>query len=114
MPRAASLNELALDCKLGICLAEERIPIHDSVRGACELPGLEPMHIANEGQFLAVVSRDAADAAIEALQRVPGGEDALIVGEITEQPAGAVLVTTQYGGSRIVDMLVGDPLPRIC
>jgi hydrogenase expression/formation protein HypE len=111
---ATTLNELARDCRLGVQLYEERIPLRDAVRGACELLGLDPLHIANEGQFLAVVSRDAADAAIEALQRVPGGKDALIVGEITEQPAGAVLVTTQYGGSRIVDMLVGDPLPRIC
>ena len=76
--------------------------------------GLDPLHIANEGQFLAVVSPEYADAALNALQLAPGGEEARVIGEIREQPACAVLVTTRYGGSRIVDMLVGDPLPRIC
>ncbi len=72
------------------------------------------MHIANEGQFLAVVAPECADAALAALKRAPGGEEACMIGEVLEQPAGSVLVTTRYGGSRIVDMLVGDPLPRIC
>ena len=111
---ATSLNELARDCRLGIVLREEKIPVRDAVRGACELLGLEPMHIANEGQFLAVVAPECADAALAALKRAPGGEEACIIGEVLEQPAGSVLVTTRYGGSRIVDMLVGDPLPRIC
>jgi hydrogenase expression/formation protein HypE len=111
---ATSLNELARDCGLGICLAEEKIPIRDTVRGACELLGLEPMHIANEGQFLAVVAADAADAALDALQAAPGGEAAAIIGEVRAQPAGTVLVSTLYGGTRVIDMLVGDPLPRIC
>ena len=111
---ATSLNELARDCGLGIELLEEEIPVHDAVRGACELLGLDPLHIANEGQFLAVVSPDYADMALNALQQIDGGEEARIIGEIHKQPANAVLVTTRYGGSRIVDMLVGDPLPRIC
>jgi len=111
---ATSLNELANDCGLGVVLSENRIPIRDEVRGACELLGLDPLHIANEGQFLAVVDAGHADAALEALRRVPGGGEAACIGQIAEQPAGSVLVTTQYGGSRIIDMLVGDPLPRIC
>jgi hydrogenase expression/formation protein HypE len=111
---ATSLNELARDCRLGIALVEEMIPMHDAVRGACELLGLDPLHIANEGQFLAVVAAEYADAALNALSLAPGGQDAQMIGEVREQPAGAVLVTTRYGGSRIVDMLVGDPLPRIC
>ncbi|HLX83845.1 MAG TPA: hydrogenase expression/formation protein HypE [Terriglobales bacterium] len=111
---ATSLNELARDCRHGIALVEESIRVHDAVRGACELLGLDPLHIANEGQFLAVVAPQYADAALNALCLAPGGEDAQIIGEIREEPAGAVLVTTRYGGSRIVDMLVGDPLPRIC
>ena len=111
---ATSLNELARDCGLGVILLEDKVPVRDAVRGACELLGLDPLHIANEGQFLAVVSPEAADAAIQALHAFPGGEQARIIGEICEQPAGAVLATTSYGGSRIVDMLVGDPLPRIC
>jgi hydrogenase expression/formation protein HypE len=111
---ATSLNELANDCGLGVTLSEDRIPVRDEVRGACELLGLDPLHIANEGQFLAVVAAERAEAALEALRSTPGGEAAAAIGEIGEQPAGAVLVTTLYGGSRIVDMLVGDPLPRIC
>jgi hydrogenase expression/formation protein HypE len=111
---ATSLNELARDCGLAIRLSEDRIPIHDSVRGACELLGLEPLHIANEGQFLAVVAAEWADAALAALRASPGGHEAAVVGEVREQPAGAVLAATSYGGTRVVDMLVGDPLPRIC
>jgi hydrogenase expression/formation protein HypE len=111
---ATSLNELARDCGLGMVLFEDQIPVRDTVRGACELLGLDPLHIANEGQFLAVVSPEYADAAINALSLAPGGSEAQVIGEVREQPAGTVLVTTLYGGSRIVDMLVGDPLPRIC
>ncbi len=111
---ATSLNELARDCGLGIILHEETLPVRDSVRGACELLGLDPLHIANEGQFLAVVSPEQAEDALRALRATPGGEEAVMIGEVREQPASAVLVTTLYGGSRIVDMLVGDPLPRIC
>jgi hydrogenase expression/formation protein HypE len=111
---ATSLNELARDCGFGIVLSEEEIPMRDEVRGACELLGLDPLHIANEGQFLAVVAPEYADAALNALQRTEGGEDALIIGDVRTEPSCAVLVTTRYGGSRIVDMLVGDPLPRIC
>ncbi len=111
---ATSLNELARDCGLGIVLSEEEIPMRDEVRGACELLGLDPLHIANEGQFLAVVAPEYADAALNALNRIDGGMGAAIIGEVRTEPACAVLVTTRYGGSRIVDMLVGDPLPRIC
>jgi hydrogenase expression/formation protein HypE len=111
---ATSLNELARDCGLGMVLLEDQIPVRDAVRGACELLGLDPLHIANEGQFLALVAPEYADAALNALNLAPGGEGARIIGEVHEQPAGAVLVSTLYGGSRIVDMLVGDPLPRIC
>jgi len=111
---ATSLNELARDCGLGMVLFEDQVPVRDIVRGACELLGLDPLHIANEGQFLAVVSPEYADAAINAINLAPGGSEAQVIGEVREQPAGTVLVTTLYGGSRIVDMLVGDPLPRIC
>jgi hydrogenase expression/formation protein HypE len=111
---ATSLNELARDCGLGVVLFEDDIPVHDAVRGACELLGLDPLHIANEGQFLAVVAPEVAELALGALEEAPGGDEARLIGEIREQPPGCVLVTTLYGGSRIVDMLVGDPLPRIC
>ena len=99
---------------MGIVLFEEKVPVRDSVRGACELLGLDPLHIANEGQFLAIVSAEHEESALQALRATPGGEEAEMIGEVREQPACAVLVTTLYGGSRLVDMLVGDPLPRIC
>jgi hydrogenase expression/formation protein HypE len=111
---ATSLNELARDCGLGVILFEDSVPVHDAVRGACELLGLDPLHIANEGQFLVVVAPELAEGALRALRETSGGDEARVIGEIREQPAGSVLVTTLYGGSRIVDMLVGDPLPRIC
>ncbi len=111
---ATSLNELARDCRLGVALQEDEVPVRDTVRGACELLGLDPFHIANEGQFLAVVAPSLADTGLAALRATAGGEDACIIGEIRERPAGAVLALTRYGASRIVDMLVGDPLPRIC
>jgi hydrogenase expression/formation protein HypE len=111
---ATSLNELARDCGLGIVLSEDRIPIRDAVRGSCELLGLDPLHIANEGQFLAIVAAEYADAALQALRDAPGGHEAVIIGRIEEQPAATVLGITSYGGTRVIDMLVGDPLPRIC
>jgi hydrogenase expression/formation protein HypE len=111
---ATSLNELARDCGRGIVLFEEKLAVRDTVRGACELLGLDPLHIANEGQFLAIVAAEYADAALQALHATPGGAEAVMIGEVREQPESAVLVTTLYGGSRLVDMLVGDPLPRIC
>ena len=111
---AASLNELARDCGLGVVLSEDKIPIRDTVRGACELLGLDPLHIANEGQFLAVVAAEHADVALEALKGTPGGHEAVSIGQMCEQPAGAVLGATSYGGTRVIDMLVRDPLPRIC
>jgi hydrogenase expression/formation protein HypE len=111
---ATALNELVRGSRYAIALSEESIPLRDEVRGACELLGLDPLHIANEGQMLAVVAGDDADAALAALRAVPGGEAAACIGEVRDTPAGNVLATTAYGGTRVVDMLVGDPLPRIC
>jgi hydrogenase expression/formation protein HypE len=111
---ATSLNELARDCGLGVLLDEDAVPVRDEVRGACELLGLDPLHIANEGQLVAVVAADAADRALEAIRSVPGGEGAAIVGRMDVMPARTVVAVASYGGTRVVDMLVGDPLPRIC
>lgn len=111
---ASALNELARDTRLGVRLEEDRIPLRPEVRGACEILGLDPLHIANEGQFLAVVAADRADAALDALQRAPGGAEAVVIGEIRDKPAGSVVCVSSYGGTRLIDMLVGDPLPRIC
>src|SRR5271154_1557455 len=85
---ATALNELARDCGLGIELLDEEIPVRDAVRGACELLGLDPLHIANEGQFLAVVAPECAERTLQALRATPGGEDAAMIGEVCEQPAG--------------------------
>jgi hydrogenase expression/formation protein HypE len=111
---ATTLNELALDSGLAIHLNEDAIPVRAEVRGACELLGLDPLHIANEGQFLAVVAPEHAAAALLAIRAVPGGAAACVIGDVRPEPAAAVLVTTGYGGTRVIDMLVGDPLPRIC
>jgi hydrogenase expression/formation protein HypE len=111
---ATALNELVRERDFGITLYEESIPLRNEVRGACEILGLDPLHIANEGQLIAVVSADAADDALAAMRSVAGGDGAVCIGEVRTKPAGAVLAATNYGGSRIIDMLVGDPLPRIC
>jgi hydrogenase expression/formation protein HypE len=106
---ATALNELARDADRAVRICEERVPVRDTVRGACELLGLDPLHIANEGQFIVVVAPECADAALDAM----GGE-AVLIGEIEDHPIGTVLGVTSYGGTRVIDMLVGDPLPRIC
>jgi hydrogenase expression/formation protein HypE len=111
---ATCLNELARDCDLSVAISERCVPIRDAVRGACELLGLDPLHIANEGQFLAVVAPEHAEAALQAIRRAPGGRECVMIGEIREQPSATVLGVTGYGGTRVIDMLVGDPLPRIC
>ncbi len=108
------LNELARDSGYGVALWEERLPIRDVVNGACEILGIDPLYVANEGKLLAVVAPEQADAALEALQRIEGGEDASIIGEVREEPERMVLMHTGFGGTRMIDMLVGDPLPRIC
>ena len=108
------LNELARDSGCGVVLWEERIPIRDVVNGACEILGIDPLYVANEGKLLAVVAPEAADAALESLRNIEGGEDAQIIGEVREEPASMVVMHTRFGGTRMIDMLVGDPLPRIC
>jgi hydrogenase expression/formation protein HypE len=108
------LNELARDSGLGVAIWEQKLPIREVVHGACELLGIDPLYVANEGKLLAVVAPHVADAALAALRSVPGGEDAQIIGEIRAEPARMVLMHTQFGGTRMIDMLVGDPLPRIC
>jgi hydrogenase expression/formation protein HypE len=111
---ATALNELVRGSGSGIAIFEDRVPMHDAVRGACELLGLDPLHIANEGQFLAVVAPRDADAALAAVRAVAGGEQAAYIGEVRAEPARRVIGVNGYGGTRVIDMLVGDPLPRIC
>lgn len=111
---ATVLNELAADAGVGVRLRDDALPVRPVVRGACELLGLDPLHVANEGQFVAIVSAEAAETALRQLRATPGGQDAVDIGEIAASPVGNVLSETPYGGTRVVDMLVGDPLPRIC
>jgi len=111
---ASALNEIAARTRLAISVDEERVPVRIAVRGACEILGLDPLHIANEGKLVAIVPREQADEALRALRGHPLGVDAAIVGEVLKEPEGMVLLRTGIGGSRVLDMLVGDPLPRIC
>jgi hydrogenase expression/formation protein HypE len=111
---ATSLNEIARAAGIGIAIDEGAVRVRQAVRGACEILGLDPLHIANEGKLLAVVPPDEADAALAAMQRHPLGADAALVGEAVEGPQDMVVLRTEAGGSRVLDMLVGDPLPRIC
>ena len=111
---ATTLNELAAGAGATVVLDEESIPVRDDVRAACELLGIDPLYVANEGKLVAVVAPDSADAALAALRAHPLGAGAVAVGEIRADEEPLVLVDTPFGGSRIVDMLVGDPLPRIC
>lgn len=111
---ATVLNEIAGDADVGVVLDEGAVPVRAAVKGACEILGIDPMYVANEGKLLAVVTAGAAGRAVEALRDTPGGEEAALIGEVAEEPAGMVLVRTGFGGTRIMDMLIGDPLPRIC
>lgn len=111
---ATVLNELAQASGLGVVVEDEAVPVREMTRAACDLLGLDPLYVANEGTFVAVVPADEADAALAAVRELPGGEDAVLVGRIVAEPAAAVVLVTGFGGTRMVDMLVGDPLPRIC
>ncbi|MEX2553707.1 MAG: hydrogenase expression/formation protein HypE [Actinomycetota bacterium] len=111
---ATVLNEIAHDSNVGMVLDEEAVPVRYPVRGACEILGIDPMYVANEGKLLVVVAAESAASALAALKATPGGEDAALIGRVQDQPEGMVLVRTAFGGTRIMDMLIGDPLPRIC
>jgi hydrogenase expression/formation protein HypE len=111
---ASVLNELARASGVAMLVREAAVPVQPAVAGASEILGIDPMYVANEGKLVAVVGADAADAALEALRAVPGCEDAAEIGEVRTDPPGMVLVETSFGGKRVMDQLVGDPLPRIC
>ena len=108
------LNELAQATGLGVVVEDDAVRVHDMTRGACDLLGIDPLYVANEGTFVAVVPAEEADAALAAVSALPGGEEAALVGRIVLEPASSVVLVTGFGGTRMVDMLVGDPLPRIC
>ncbi len=111
---ATTLNELARGAGYGLLLEETALPVRPEVAAACEILGIDPLTVANEGKLVAVVAPEAAGAALAALQRHPLGRDAAVIGEIAAERDGLVLLETPFGGRRVVDTLVGDPLPRIC
>ena len=111
---ASVLNELARSSKVAMIVREADVPVVPAVAGAAEILGIDPMYVANEGKLVAFVAPDAADAALAALRDVAGCGDAADIGEVKTEPPGMVLVETGFGGKRVMDQLVGDPLPRIC
>jgi hydrogenase expression/formation protein HypE len=111
---ASVLNELARASATSIVVREAAVPVTPIVRASCELLGIDPMYVANEGKLVAFVAPEVADRALGALHEVPGCEQATVIGEVRREPPAMVLVETSFGGRRVMDQLVGDPLPRIC
>ncbi|WP_131741142.1 hydrogenase expression/formation protein HypE [Actinomadura roseirufa] len=111
---ATVLNEMASGAGLAVVVDEDAVPVRPAVRGACELLGIDPLYVACEGRAVVVLAPDAVDAALAALRSHPLGADAAVIGRVREDPPGLVLLRTSFGGTRVVDLLVGDPLPRIC
>ena len=111
---ASTLNELASASGVSITVEEDAVPVREQVRGACEMLGYDVFQVANEGKMVAIVPAEQADAALAAMRGAPYGADAAIVGSVADGPAGKVYVKTAFGATRIMDMLVGEQLPRIC
>ena len=111
---ASALNELARSSAVGVLLREADVPVEPAVAAAAELLGIDPLYVASEGRLVAFVAPGSAKAALAALRAVAGCEQAAEVGEVRDGPAGMVLVDTGFGGQRVLDLLAGDPLPRIC
>ncbi|MFN2511479.1 MAG: hydrogenase expression/formation protein HypE [Pyrinomonadaceae bacterium] len=111
---ATTLNEIALSSEVCIEIDEGLIPVREEVRGACEILGLDPLYVANEGKLIAIVSAEIANRLIARMKQNRYGGDAFIIGEVKAEPPGIVVMRTGFGGTRIVDMLVGEQLPRIC
>jgi len=108
------LNEIALAADCGIEIDEAAVPLREAVKGFCEILGLDPLYLANEGRLVAIVPAEQADAALSAMHTHPLGTRACRIGQCTERRPGQVVMRTMLGGQRIVDMLIGDQLPRIC
>ena len=111
---AATLNEIAHQSGVGIRIVESAIPVRPEVAAACELLGLDPLHVANEGKLVAIVAADGAEAMLAAMRAHPQGAQAAIIGKVVEDEHHFVQMTTAFGGDRIVDWLSGEQLPRIC
>jgi hydrogenase expression/formation protein HypE len=111
---ASALNEIAGQARVGVRIDERLLPVREEVRGACEILGLDPLYVANEGKCLVIVGHDAADEVLGAMRGDPLGAEAVAIGEIVEDHPGRVYLRSTIGGSRVVDMLSGEQLPRIC
>jgi hydrogenase expression/formation protein HypE len=111
---ATILNEIATAAEVGVAVSEDAVPVRAQVRGAAELLGIDPMYVACEGRLVAVVPGEDADRAVAALRAHPLGQRAAVIGQVTDGQPGIVVLKTAFGGTRIVDLLIGDPLPRIC
>jgi hydrogenase expression/formation protein HypE len=111
---ATTLNEIAKRAGVGMLLREQSIPVRESVKGACEVLGLDPLYVANEGKLVAVVVPEMAQAVLRQMQQHPLGQDAAIIGEVVAEHPGMVLMKTQIGGTRVLDVMFGEQLPRIC
>ena len=111
---ATTLNEIARDRRLGIALEQSLLPIDDVVASACEILGLDPLYVANEGIFLAIVDPEAESAALEAIRSFEGGQSACTIGSVVVEHPGQVVLRSRIGGKRVVGMLPGEQLPRIC
>jgi hydrogenase expression/formation protein HypE len=111
---ASVLNELARASSVAMIVRERAVPVRAAVAGAAEILGIDPMYVANEGKLVAFVAPERAEEALVSLRSIPGCEDAAEIGEVKTEPPGMVLVETAFGGRRVMDQLVGDPLPRIC
>jgi hydrogenase expression/formation protein HypE len=111
---ATTLNEFATQSRVGILIYEDAIAVRDEVRAACEMLGFDPLHVANEGKLVAVVAPDDAERVLERMRRNKHGAEAAIIGEVRQEHQGRVVMKTSLGVTRIVDMLVGELLPRIC
>jgi hydrogenase expression/formation protein HypE len=111
---ATVLNEFARASGVAMQIDETRLPIRDEVRGVCAILGLDPLYFANEGKLVAVVPRDASEAVLKAMRSDPAGREAAILGTVLDGTPGVVILRTRFGGERIVDMLTGEQLPRIC
>ena len=111
---ATTLNELAQQSSVTICIEEDKIPVREEVLGACEMLGLEPWYIANEGKLIAIATMEDTNEILKAMRNHKYGKNAAIIGEVQTGHQGRVVMKTVLGTTSILDMLVGDPLPRIC
>jgi hydrogenase expression/formation protein HypE len=111
---ATTLNEIARQSQVGILIHENKVPVRPAVAAVCDMLGFDPLYVANEGKLIAMVAPHAAESVMKAMHKAPYGAEAVIIGEVADAPAGRVLMKTTIGGTRVVDMLAGEMLPRIC